>query len=62
MEQTYHKVKDKLLSITRAILGDKKILVLDEATSNVDSNTEKIVQDALQNSIMKNKTSFVIGS
>ncbi len=52
----------QLLSITRAILGDKKILVLDEATSNVDSNTEKIVQDALQNSIMKNKTSFVIGS
>nr|WP_307935491.1 ATP-binding cassette domain-containing protein [Mycoplasmopsis bovis] len=50
----------QLLSITRAILGDKKILVLDEATSNVDSNTEKIVQDALQNSIMKNKTSFVI--
>ncbi|WEI90761.1 ATP-binding cassette domain-containing protein [Mycoplasmopsis bovis] len=31
----------QLLSITRAILGDKKILVLDEATSNVDSNTEK---------------------
>lgn len=50
----------QLISITRAILGDKKILVLDEATSNVDSNTEKIVQDALQNSIMKNKTSFVI--
>ncbi|WP_029513526.1 ABC transporter ATP-binding protein [Mycoplasmopsis primatum] len=50
----------QLLSITRAILGNKKILVLDEATSNVDSNTEKIIQDALQNSIMKNKTSFVI--
>lgn len=50
----------QLLSLTRAILGNKKILVLDEATSNVDSNTEKIIQNALQESIMKNKTSFVI--
>ncbi|WP_338822795.1 ABC transporter ATP-binding protein [Mycoplasmopsis felifaucium] len=50
----------QLLSLTRAILGNKKILVLDEATSNVDSNTEKIIQTALQESIMKNKTSFVI--
>ncbi|QSB07400.1 ABC transporter ATP-binding protein [Mycoplasma tauri] len=50
----------QLLSITRAILGNKKILVLDEATSNVDSNTEKIIQDALQNTVMKGKTSFVI--
>lgn len=50
----------QLLSLTRAILGHKKILVLDEATSNVDSNTEKIIQTALQESIMKNKTSFVI--
>ncbi|UUM19394.1 ABC transporter ATP-binding protein [Mycoplasma sp. 1018B] len=50
----------QLLAIARAILGNKKILILDEATSNVDSNTEKIIQNALQNSIMKNKTSIVI--
>lgn len=50
----------QLLSITRAILGNKKILVLDEATSNVDSNTEKIIQEALSETILKGKTSFVI--
>ncbi|WP_029512478.1 ABC transporter ATP-binding protein [Mycoplasmopsis iners] len=50
----------QLLAIARAILGNKKILILDEATSNVDSNTEKIIQNALQNSVMKNKTSIVI--
>lgn len=49
----------QLLAITRAILGNKKILVLDEATSNIDSNTEKIIQNSLME-IMKNKTSFVI--
>lgn len=50
----------QLLSITRAILGDKKVLILDEATSNVDSNTEQIIQKALNEKIMKNKTSIVI--
>ncbi|VEU78315.1 ABC transporter ATP-binding protein [Mycoplasmopsis columbinasalis] len=50
----------QLLAIARAVLGDKKILILDEATSNVDSNTEKIIQTALQDTIMKNKTSIVI--
>ncbi|VEU76797.1 ABC transporter ATP-binding protein [Mycoplasmopsis columbina] len=50
----------QLLAIVRAILGNKKILILDEATSNVDSNTEKIIQNALQEKIMKGKTSIVI--
>lgn len=50
----------QLLAIARAILGNKKILVLDEATSNVDSNTEQIIQNTLQNVVMKNKTSIVI--
>ncbi|VEU75440.1 ABC-type multidrug/protein/lipid transport system ATPase component [Mycoplasmopsis maculosa] len=50
----------QLLSITRAILGEKKMLILDEATSNVDSNTEKIIQTALNKHILKGKTSFVI--
>lgn len=54
------KGEKQLLSISRAILGDKKILILDEATSNIDTNTEKVIQDALANSIMKNKTSVVI--
>ncbi|WP_406615826.1 ABC transporter ATP-binding protein [Mycoplasmopsis hyopharyngis] len=49
----------QLLAITRAILGNKKILILDEATSNIDSNTEQIIQKSLME-IMKNKTSFVI--
>lgn len=54
------KGEKQLISIARAILGNKKILILDEATSNIDTNTEKIIQDALANSIMKNKTSIVI--
>ncbi|WP_027120892.1 ABC transporter ATP-binding protein [Mycoplasmopsis lipofaciens] len=50
----------QLLSISRAIMGDKKILIMDEATSNVDSNTEQIIQKALQENIMQNKTCIVI--
>ncbi|AIA29286.1 ABC transporter ATP-binding protein [Mycoplasmopsis californica] len=54
------KGEKQLLSIARAIVGNKRILTLDEATSNIDTNTEKIIQDALANTIMKDKTSFVI--
>jgi ABC transporter fused permease/ATP-binding protein len=47
------------IAIARAILKDPVILLLDEATSSLDSESESLVQDALQN-LMKNRTSFVI--
>ncbi|WP_324673194.1 ABC transporter ATP-binding protein [Mycoplasma sp. 888] len=49
----------QLLSLTRAILSNKNLLILDEATSNIDSATEQIVQKAMWE-LMKNKTTFVI--
>lgn len=49
----------QLLAIARAFVADPKILILDEATSNVDTRTEKAIQDAMQN-VMKNRTSIVI--
>jgi len=49
----------QLLSIARAVLADPKILVLDEATSSVDTKTEKQIQDAMAN-LMKNRTSLII--
>ena len=49
----------QLLTIARAIVSKPKILILDEATSSVDTRTEQQIQDALVN-IMKNRTSFVI--
>ncbi|WP_330463460.1 ABC transporter ATP-binding protein [Metamycoplasma gateae] len=49
----------QLLAITRAIISNKNILILDEATSNIDTRTEKIIQNAMIN-LMKNKTSFII--
>jgi ATP-binding cassette subfamily B protein len=49
----------QLLTIARAILADPKILILDEATSSVDTRTEILIQTAFQN-LLKNKTSFVI--
>lgn len=47
------------ISIARAILRDPKILILDEATSSLDSVSESLVQDAL-NHLMENRTTFVI--
>ena len=47
------------IAIARAILKDPVILILDEATSSLDSASESLVQDALEN-LMKNRTSFVI--
>ncbi|MBS1772190.1 MAG: ATP-binding cassette domain-containing protein [Bacteroidetes bacterium] len=47
------------IAIARAILKDPVILILDEATSSLDSESEALVQDALNN-LMKNRTSFVI--
>ena len=49
----------QLLTIARAILSKPKIMILDEATSSVDTRTEQQIQDALDK-IMKNRTSFVI--
>ncbi|MGN0294461.1 MAG: ABC transporter ATP-binding protein [Lachnospiraceae bacterium] len=49
----------QLLAIARAFVADPKILILDEATSNVDTRTEKAIQDAMQR-IMKNRTSIII--
>ncbi|MCB0101148.1 MAG: ABC transporter ATP-binding protein [Anaerolineales bacterium] len=49
----------QLLTIARAFLADPKILILDEATSSVDTRTEVLIQKAMTN-LMKNRTSFVI--
>lgn len=49
----------QLLAIARAFVADPRILILDEATSNVDTRTEKAIQDAMQQ-VMKNRTSIVI--
>ena len=49
----------QLLTIARAIASDPEIMILDEATSSVDTRLEKRLQDAMQN-VMKGRTSFVI--
>lgn len=49
----------QLLTIARAILANPKILILDEATSSVDTRTEILIQKAMDN-LMKNRTSFII--
>ncbi|PYG87317.1 ATP-binding cassette subfamily B protein [Ruminiclostridium sufflavum DSM 19573] len=49
----------QLLTIARAILSDPKILILDEATSSVDTRTEVLIQKAMEN-LMKDRTSFII--
>ena len=53
------KGQKQLLTIARAMLYDTQMLILDEATSNVDTNTEREVQRAMQE-LMKGKTCFVI--
>ena len=49
----------QLLTIARAILADNRILILDEATSSVDTRTEQRIQSAMDR-LMKDRTSFVI--
>ncbi len=49
----------QLLAIARAMLSTSSILILDEATSNIDTRTEKVIQDAM-NKLIATKTSFVI--
>lgn len=49
----------QLLTIARTILADPRILILDEATSSIDTRTEVLIQNAMNN-LMKDRTSFVI--
>ncbi|WP_035437877.1 ABC transporter ATP-binding protein [Bacillus sp. UNC322MFChir4.1] len=49
----------QLLTIARALLADPKILILDEATSSIDTRTEVLIQKAMEN-LMKDRTSFII--
>ena len=49
----------QLLTIARAFLADAPILILDEATSSVDTRTEQLIQQAMAN-LMKGRTSFII--
>lgn len=49
----------QLIAFARALVGEPKILILDEATSNIDSETEHLIQDAISK-IMKNRTTIAI--
>ncbi len=49
----------QLISFARALLADPKVLILDEATSSIDTQTEKLIQDALRR-LFVGRTSFVI--
>jgi ATP-binding cassette subfamily B protein len=53
------KGQKQLITIARAFLSDAPLLILDEATSNVDSRTEIQIQDAMSE-LMKNRTCFII--
>lgn len=57
--QGISKGQKQLITIARAMLVDSHLLILDEATSNVDSRTEMQISDAMQN-LMKGKTCFII--
>lgn len=49
----------QLISFARAYIRNPKILILDEATSNIDTETEKIIQDGI-NKLKENRTTFII--
>ena len=49
----------QLISLARAVLANPRILILDEATSSIDTETEMLVQDGINN-LLKDRTSFVI--
>jgi ATP-binding cassette subfamily B protein len=49
----------QMITIARAMVANPKIMILDEATSNVDTRTEKLIQEGLQK-LMEGRTSFVI--
>ena len=48
-----------MLTIARALLSDPKVLILDEATSSVDTRTERLIQSAME-TLMRGRTSFII--
>jgi ABC-type multidrug transport system fused ATPase/permease subunit len=56
---TFSAGERQLLSFARALYYNPSILILDEATSNIDSETEKLIQDAISN-LIKNRTSIII--
>ncbi len=58
---TISRGQRQLLAIARIMLIDPQILILDEATSNVDTRTEMHIQEAMRN-LMKDRTSFVVAS
>ena len=49
----------QLISFARTLLSDPRILILDEATSSIDTNTEKLVQEGIA-ALLKNRTSFIV--
>ncbi len=49
----------QLISIARAILADPRIFVLDEATSSIDTNTERLIQEGIEY-LLEGRTSFII--
>ena len=49
----------QLLSFARTLLSNPKILILDEATSSIDTNTELLVQEGIKQ-LLKNRTSFIV--
>ena len=59
MKTIFHMDQKQLLTIARTILSNKQILILDEATSSVDTRTEKLIQEAMDE-LMKDRTSFII--
>ena len=56
---TFSQGERQLLSFARAIVHDPDILILDEATSNIDTETELLIQDAIAK-VVKNRTTFVV--
>ena len=59
MATNFQEAKSKRLSIARAVLKNPPIMILDEATSALDTESEQLVQVALEN-MMRNRTSIVI--
>ena len=57
--RTLSQGQRQLIAIARAVLANPRILILDEATSNVDTRTERLIQQALDQ-LLKGRTSFVI--